>query len=94
MSEHRLTYRFGPLERRGILGPIRAGQAAVLGAGALAGIVVLDLSPTPAGALAAAVVVAVAALLSVLPVGRRTVEEWAPVALSFAARRLRGRACR
>ena len=27
----RLTYRFGPLERRGILGPVRAGQALMLG---------------------------------------------------------------
>ena len=26
MSERRLTYSFGPLERRGLLGPVRAGQ--------------------------------------------------------------------
>ena len=35
MSERRVTYTFGPLERRGILGPLRAGQAALLAAGLL-----------------------------------------------------------
>ena len=30
MTGERLTYRFGPLERRGILGQIRGGQAAAM----------------------------------------------------------------
>ena len=37
MSERRLTYSFGPLERRGLLGPVRAGQAAVIASGGVAG---------------------------------------------------------
>ncbi len=93
MTQGRLTYRFGPLERRGLLGPIRAGQAAVLAAGGLLSIVVLDRSPTGGGAILATLFLAVAVGLSVVPLGRRTVEEWAPIVLSFALRRV-GRGAR
>ena len=44
-----MTYRFGPLERRGILGQLRAGQAAVVAAGAVLAIAILDREPTRAG---------------------------------------------
>lgn len=87
----RLSYRFGPLERRGILGPVRAGQAAILGAGALLAILVLDRAPSAAGVTAATLLVSVAVVLAVAPVGHRTLEEWLPVLASFALRRLRGR---
>ena len=53
MTSSRLTYRFGPLERRGILGPVRLGQAAILGAGALLAVAVLDRAPSAGGALMA-----------------------------------------
>ena len=33
VTDERLTYRFGPLERRGLLGQLRAGQAVAVGAG-------------------------------------------------------------
>jgi hypothetical protein len=87
----RLTYRFGPLERRGILGPVRAGQAAVLAVGVLVAIIALDASPTAAGAAAATLVFGAAVVLAVAPLGGRTLEEWAPVAFGFAARYARGR---
>ncbi len=90
MSE-RLSYRFGPLERRGILGPVRAGQAALLAMGALSAIAILDEAPTAAGAFVATVVFASLIVLAVVPVGRRTAEEWAPIAMAFAVRRLLGR---
>jgi hypothetical protein len=91
VSESRLSYRFGPLERRGILGPVRGGQAVVLGAGALLAIGVLDQAPTATGALGATVLFAFACGLALAPVGSRTVQEWGPVAFSFAARLLGGR---
>ena len=50
MTGERLTYRFGPVERRGILGQLRAGQVALVAAGAVAAIVALDREPTAAGA--------------------------------------------
>ncbi len=91
MSSERLTYRFGPLERRGILGPIRAGQAVLLAAGAVIAIAIIDRSPSAAGALAATLLFAGAAALALAPVGRRTAEEWAPIVAAFLVRRAAGR---
>jgi hypothetical protein len=91
MSE-RLGYRFGPLERRGILGPVRAGQAATLAIGALLAIVILDAAPTAMGALAATLVFGSLIIVAVAPIGTRTAEEWAPIAIAFIVRRLLGRA--
>ena len=91
MTGDRLTYTFGPLERRGILGQIRAGQAAAVAAGVLAAIVVLDRSPTAAGAFLGVLLVGGSLLAAFAPLGRRTAEEWAPIALSFGLRRIRGR---
>ena len=91
MSPERLTYRFGPLERRGILGPVRAGQAVILATGALLAILVLDQAPTATGVLLATMVFGGMVVLVVAPLGRRTAEEWAPIAAAFALRRLRGR---
>jgi hypothetical protein len=87
MSERRMTYTFGPLERRGILGPVRLGQAAVLALGALVAIVVLDRSPSAGGALLAVVCLAIAVGVGFLALGGRTVEEWVPIAARFAGRR-------
>jgi len=87
----RLAYRFGPLERRGLLGPLRAGQALVLASGAVIGVGVLDAAPTGEGAFVATVLFAAGAALAVAPVGGRTLEEWAPVVAVFILRGLRGR---
>ena len=92
MSTERLTYRFGPLERRGLLGPVRTGQAATLAAGGLIAIVILDRSPSATGALVATLLFATSVVVAVAPIGRRTAGEWVPVAASFALRRLRRRA--
>ena len=91
MTGERLTYRFGPLERRGILGQLRAGQAAAVAAGALAAIVVLDRAPTAAGAFLGTLLFAGALLLGFAPLGRRTADEWIPVLVSFGMRWTRGR---
>jgi len=91
VSSDRVTYRFGPLERRGLLGPVRAGQAAVLAAGGLAAIAVLDRAPTAAGAVTATLVFGLSAALAIVPVGRRTAEEWIPVVAAFALGALRRR---
>ncbi len=91
MSESRLTYSFGPLERRGLLGPVRAGQAAVIATGGVAGIAALDASPSAVGVLVAGALVAVALAASCVPVGGRTAEEWLPLTLAFSWRRIRRR---
>lgn len=91
MSERRLGYTFGPLERRGILGPLRAGQVLLLGIGALLGIVMIDRSPSASGALIALLALTAAVAASFAPVGGRTTQEWVPIAGSFAARGAGGR---
>jgi hypothetical protein len=88
MSDRRVTYTFGPLERRGLLGPVRTGQAAVVAVAGMAGIAAIDASPSAAGALVALGLVAGAVASSFAPVGGRTAEEWLPLMLAFWARRL------
>ena len=90
MTDERVTYRFGPVERRGIAGQLRAGQVAVVAGGAVIAIGALDRAPTPAGAFAGMAGFGAALALEFAPVARRTAEEWAPVALSFVLRRANG----
>jgi type VII ESX secretion system EccE translocon-like protein len=91
VSERRLTYSFGPLERRGLLGPVRAGQAAVIAGGGVGGIAAIDTSPSALGVLLAAALLAAALAATCLPLGGRTAEEWLPLTLAFWWRRLRRR---
>lgn len=91
MTSQRLSYRFGPLERRGLLGAVRIGQAVVLALGALLSIWILDTSPSAGGAIGGTIIFVVASALALVPVGRRTIQEWAPVAAAFALRSLRRR---
>jgi hypothetical protein len=88
VTDTRQTYSFGPLERRGIFGAVRGGQVAVLATGALAAILVLDRAPSAGGALMAMVACALATAAAFAPLGGRTLQEWAPVAMWFAGRRL------
>ena len=91
MSDRRLRYTFGPIERRGFLGPVRAGQAGLLAAGALLAIVVLDRSPSATGVAVATFLFAVAVGLALAPLGSRTFEEWAGVASMYLVRQARRR---
>ncbi|HUZ28257.1 MAG TPA: SCO6880 family protein [Solirubrobacteraceae bacterium] len=91
MIGERVFYRFGPLERRGIFGAIRPGQAIVILAGGLAAIGVLDQAPSALGAVIATGLFGLAVLVAVAPVARRTAQEWGPIAASFLGRRSLGR---
>ena len=86
----RLTYSFGPLERRGIAGGVAAGQVAALGAGALLAILVLDHAPSPGGATLATIICAVAAVTAFAPLGGRTVQAWLPIGARFIAAKTLG----
>lgn len=88
MSSPGRTYRFHPLERRGIVFGLAASQVVTLAAGAGVAVVAVHAGADPAlpvAALAAAVVV------SLLPVGGRVVLDWAPLTVGWAARRSRPR---
>lgn len=88
MSGERLTYRFGPLEKRGLLGPFRAGQAGVLGLAAAVAVASLDLAPNGGGAVLSLLCLVGGVTVALVPLAGRTVEEWVPVALAFMLRRL------
>jgi hypothetical protein len=63
----------------------------VLGIGALLGISLLDQLSTPTGAVLAMVFFGLAVATAVAPVGGRTLEQWTPIALSFAFKRVTAR---
>jgi hypothetical protein len=88
MSERR--YRFGPLERRAVLGPLRGDQLVVLGSAALLGLVFVLATQSVLGVLAALVLIGMAAISIFVPFEGRTPAEWVPVALRFGLRRHRG----
>ena len=88
MTDRRMTYSFGPLERRGLLGPVRAGQAALLVLAAVATVACLDALPSATGALVAGLLLGLAAAAAFAPLGGRTPEEWLPIGAAFALRRI------
>jgi Putative type VII ESX secretion system translocon, EccE len=92
MTGSRLTYRFGPLERRGLIGPVRLGQAGAVAVGALLAVALLDQVPSVSGAALAFLAFGGSAGLAIMPLAGRTLDEWAPLAMSFALRRIRGAA--
>ncbi len=88
MAEQR--YRFGPLERRGLLLGLRLGQLAIMIGGCVVAVCMLAVSTSPA-----AIVVALGALgggvtVSVLPVAGRTADEWMPTCTSWWWRAVSG----
>ncbi|HET7177695.1 MAG TPA: SCO6880 family protein [Solirubrobacterales bacterium] len=85
-------YRFGPLEERAVVGPLRAGQVAVLGAGAVVGLGALYGVGGGVGVAMALVALGGAAAAICVPLGGRTAQEWAPVAARWALRRGRAEA--
>jgi hypothetical protein len=92
VSGVRTHYTFGPLERRGILGPIRLGQAGGLSLATLIAIVAIDQSPSAGGVMIAIVAIAAGAAGVFAPLGGRTAQEWSPIVATFAWRRVSRRA--
>jgi len=76
-------YRFGPLEQRSVIGPLRAGQVAVLALAALLGLGALYGLRSLPGMFVALLALTTASAAIFVPVGGRTAEEWAPVALRW-----------
>jgi hypothetical protein len=87
----RLTYTFGPLERRGLAGGVRAGQIVAVGVATVVAIVAVDTSPSATGLAVAVLALAIALVVAVFPVADRTISDWLPVIGSFALRPARRR---
>jgi hypothetical protein len=88
-------YRFGPLERRGLVAGWRGGQIGTVAVALVVGVGVLRATTSPLGVIAALAALAVGVGVATWPISGRTAEEWAPDALRHASslgRRPRGRA--
>src|SRR5918995_2809355 len=91
MAEDARRYRFGPLERRGLIGSLRPGQVFVI-AGSLGAAVVLMRSITGGpGLLAALALTLSAAAFCFWPIAGRSAEEWLPVVGRYGKNRATGR---
>jgi hypothetical protein len=77
-------YRFGPLERRGLVAGWRGGQIGAVAVGLVVAVGILRARATPVGVVVALAVVAVAVAVATWPIGGRTVEQWAPDAARHA----------
>jgi hypothetical protein len=84
-------YRFGPLERRGIVGGLRGGQVGVVAVALVGAVVLLHVSSAAPAALVAIAVGAGGAVVAFYPFAGRTLEQWVPVAAAWILRRLAGR---
>src|ERR671918_1595275 len=93
MAEELRRYRFGPLERRGLVGSLRPAQAAVLAASLTAGVVAMRVVPGGAGMLTALGIALASVAFCFWPVAGRSAQEWLPVAFRFFARRVSGKHC-
>jgi hypothetical protein len=87
VTRARVTYTFGPLERRGLAGSLRPGQLVVIGAAAMVAVALLDRAPSALGAGLAAAVLGLAFLLAAVPIGEQTASDWLPVLFAFTLRR-------
>ena len=79
-------YRFGPLEQRGVVGPLRLGQVAVLALAAAIGLGALYALRSWLGLAVAVLIVGGAAAVVVLPFEGRTLEAWAPLGIRWLLR--------
>jgi hypothetical protein len=86
-----IRYRFGPLERRGLIGTLRPGQLLVLGGTVLITILIVETLRNGAGLALGALLLSLGGLASFVPFGGRTLNEWVPVIATFASRKLSGR---
>lgn len=87
-------YRFGPLERRGLVAGWRGGQIVAVAAGLVVAVALLRTVPSVPGIALALSATAVGVAIATWPIAGRTAEEWAPDAVRHAAHLQRRRVSR
>ena len=91
MSEREVRrYRFGPLERRGLIGSLRPGQVLVVAVSLAGSVVLMRTLGSGAGVAAAIAIILIAAAFCFWPIAGRSTEEWLPIVARQAAGRTRG----
>ena len=83
-------YRFGPLERRGLVAGWRGGQILSVAAGLVSAVVALRARPTLMSVAVAAGAVLAGLFVAAWPIGGRTGEEWLPTVVRWGADGLGG----
>jgi hypothetical protein len=91
VSDTRLTYRFGPLERRGLVGPLSLLQVGTVAVALVAAVLLLDLAPNAGGALLGLTLVLISGAMATVPLGGRTPVQWLPLFSAYVMRGLSGR---
>jgi len=84
-------YRFGPLERQGLIGSLRPVQVVVIAVSLTLGVVVMRTLSSGTGVVVALAFALVAAGLCFWPVSGRSVEAWLPIVARRATARALGR---
>jgi hypothetical protein len=76
-------YRFGPLERRGLIAGWRGGQIASVAGGLAVAVLALRVRSDLAGVVVAVLVLTGCAGFAFWPIGGRTAEEWTPTVVRW-----------
>ena len=89
MMDSAAPYQLGSsVEDRTVLLGLRGRQLGLLATGLVFAVLIVRSSPSGSAFLVAAAAVGCASALAFLPIGGRTIEEWAPTVLRWAATRL------
>jgi hypothetical protein len=84
-------YRFGPLERRGLIGSLRPVQVLVIGSALAAGVILMRALAPGTGVVSALALNLAAIAFCFWPIAGRSAEEWLPITGRYGVRRVRGR---
>jgi hypothetical protein len=76
-------YRFGPLERRGLLLGLGLGQLAWMLGGAAAAVIILAASTSPLAVVLSLSLATGCVVLAVVPLAGRTADEWTPIVIGW-----------
>lgn len=90
MSGTRTRYRFGPLERRGLIAGWRGGQIASVAGGLVVAVVLLHRHPSTVSVVLALACVAGSIAFAWWPVGGRTGEQWLPTVVRWGTTTVSG----
>jgi hypothetical protein len=85
-----MRYRFGPLERRGLIAGWRGGQIGSVAAGLVFGVLALRSHPSVVGVLGALACAGIGVAVACWPLRGRTGEQWFPLVVRWLVAEFRG----
>src|ERR671934_2869881 len=84
-------YRFGPLERRGLIGSLRPTQVILIAASLTLGVMLMRTLSSGIGVLSALALALLAIALCFWPISGRSAGAWLPIVCRHSMRRVQGR---